>query len=114
MLKVYILSRRRQDMTHEEYVAYWRDVHAPLYANTPEIRQYVRRYIQSRLTGDAPSGPTLGEVDGIVQLWFDNIEAFEAFGRSKLYKEIIQPDEERFTDPSRCEYFFTTEHPIIE
>ena len=30
MLKVHILSRRRSDMTHEQYVAHWRDVHAPL------------------------------------------------------------------------------------
>jgi hypothetical protein len=30
------------------------------------------------------------------------------------YKNVIEPDEERFTDPRRCEYFFTTEVPIIE
>jgi hypothetical protein len=36
MLKVYILSRRRQDMTHEEYVVYWRDAHASLYVLAAE------------------------------------------------------------------------------
>ncbi len=114
MLKVYILSRRRSDMTHEQYVTHWRDVHAPLFASQPDTRRYVRRYIQSRLTGDRPAGPVLGEVDGIVQLWFDDIAGFNAFAASPSYLNVIQPDEERFTDPSKCEYFFTTEFPIIE
>src|SRR6266481_2397070 len=35
MLKVHILNRRRSDMTHEQFVAYWRDVHAPLLRKHP-------------------------------------------------------------------------------
>src|SRR5258708_26002398 len=65
MLKVHILSRRRSDMTHEQYVAYWRDVHAPLFASQPDVKRYVRRYIQCFITGDRPAGPNLGETDGI-------------------------------------------------
>jgi hypothetical protein len=30
------------------------------------------------------------------------------------YRNVIQPDEERFTDPARNEYFFSEEHTIIE
>ncbi|CAD6532618.1 hypothetical protein LMG27952_02640 [Paraburkholderia hiiakae] len=114
MLKVYILSRRRSDMTHEQYMTHWRDVHAPLFSNQPDTKRYVRRYIQSRLTGDRPEGAVLGEVDGIVQLWFDDIDGFHAFANSPSYRNVIQPDEERFTDPTKCEYFFTTEHTIFE
>jgi uncharacterized protein (TIGR02118 family) len=114
MLKVYILIRRRSGMTHEEYVEHWRDKHASLFASQPDTKRYVRRYTQSRVTGDKPSGMTLGEVDGIVQLWFDDIDGFNAFAKSPSYLNVIKPDEERSTDPKRCEYFFTTEHPIIE
>ena len=114
MLKVHILSRRRSDMTHEQYVQHWRDVHAPLFASQPDVKRYVRRYIQCFITADKPAGPTLGDTDGIVELWFDDIEAFKAFGNSKSYLEVIKPDEERFTDPKRCEYFFSTERPIID
>jgi EthD domain len=46
MLKVHILSRRRSDMTHEQYVAYWRDVHAPLFASQPDVKRYVRHYLR--------------------------------------------------------------------
>ena len=33
-------------MTHEQYVAHWRDVHAPLFASQPDVKRYVRRYVQ--------------------------------------------------------------------
>jgi uncharacterized protein (TIGR02118 family) len=94
MLKVYILSRRRSDMTHEQYVAHWRDKHAPLFSSQPDTKRYVRRYIQSRVTGDRPDGPVLGDVDGIVQLWFDDIDGFNAFAGSASYQDVIRPDEE--------------------
>jgi uncharacterized protein (TIGR02118 family) len=100
-------------MTHEQYVEHWRDRHAPLFASQPDTKRYVRRDIQSGVTGDRPAGMTLGEVDGIVQLWFDDMAGFDAFANSPSYRDVVQPDEERFTDPKRCEYFFTTEHPII-
>jgi uncharacterized protein (TIGR02118 family) len=114
MLKVYILVRRRSDMTHEQYVEYWRDKHAPLFSSQPDTKRYVRRYIQSRITEDKPGGMVLGDVDGIVQLWFDDIDGFNAFANSPSYLNVIKPDEERFTDQKRCEYFFATEHSIME
>ena len=114
MLKVHILCRRRSDMTHAQYVAHWRDVHAPLFASQPDVKRYVRRYVQCWVTGDRPGGPNLGDTDGIVELWFDDIEGFNAFANSPSYRNVIQPDEERFTDPARNEYFFSEEHTIIE
>jgi hypothetical protein len=49
-----------------------------------------------------------------VELWFDDIEGFKAFANSSSYRNVIQPDEERFTEPTRCEYFFSEEHAIIK
>jgi EthD domain-containing protein len=54
MLEVYILSRCRSDMTHQQYVEHWRDKHAPLFASQPDTKPYVRRYIQSTVTEDRP------------------------------------------------------------
>jgi uncharacterized protein (TIGR02118 family) len=113
MLKVHILSRRRADMTHEQYVAHWRDVHAPLFASQPDVKRYVKKYVQCWITGDKPTGPNPGETDGLVELWFDDLDGFNAFASSPSYLNVIQPDEERFTDPKRCEYFFSEEHTII-
>jgi hypothetical protein len=114
MLKVHILVRRRSDMTHEQCVAYWRDVHAPLYTSQPDVKRYVRHYIQCFITGDRPAGPNLGDTDGIVELWFDNIDGFNAFANSPLYLNVIKLDEERFHDPKKSEYFFSEERTIIK
>jgi uncharacterized protein (TIGR02118 family) len=114
MLKLHILMRRRSDMTHEQCVAYWRDVHAPLFASQPDVKRYVRRYIQCFITGDRPAGPNLGHTDGIVELWFDDIDGFNAFANSPSYLNVIKQDEERFTDPKKCEYFFSEERTIIK
>ncbi|MGO9048110.1 MAG: EthD domain-containing protein [Xanthobacteraceae bacterium] len=45
---------------------------------------------------DRPEGSILGDVDGIVQLWFDDMDGFRAFYNSRSYKNVIKPDEERF------------------
>ena len=114
MLKVHILSRRKAGMTHEQYVDHWKNVHTQLFASNPDVKRYVRRYTQCWITGDQPAGPNPGDTDGLVELWFDDIEAFNAFGNSPGYRNVIQPDEERFTDPTKCEYFFSEEHSIIK
>jgi hypothetical protein len=56
----------------------------------------------------------LGHTDGIVELWFDDIDGFIAFANSPSYLNVIKQDEERFTDPKKCEYFFSEERTIIK
>ena len=114
MLKLRILCRRRSDMTHEQFVAYWRDIHAPLNTSLPDAKRYVRHYIQCFITGDRPAGLNLGDTDGIVELWFDNRDGFNAFVNSPSYLNVIKLDEERFHDPKKSEYFFSEERTIIK
>jgi uncharacterized protein (DUF1330 family) len=54
------------------------------------------------------------DTDGIVVLWFDNIDGFNAFANSPSYLNVIKLDEERFADPKKCEYFFSEERTIIK
>ena len=46
MIKFTALLPRHPSMTHEEFVRYHKDVHAPLLISDPVIRKYVRRYEQ--------------------------------------------------------------------
>lgn len=41
---------------------HWVNKHVPLYTGIPEVRNYVRHYVQCRLTDDRPNGPTLGRL----------------------------------------------------
>jgi len=113
MLKVYILCRRRRDLTHEQFVAYWRDIHGPLFSSQPEVKKYVRRYVQSRTTGDHFEGFATADVDGVVQFLFDDMDDFRGLFDSQTYRDVIRPDEEKFTDGPRCEFIFTTENTLI-
>jgi hypothetical protein len=70
------------------------------------VKSSVLHYIQCFITGNRPAGPNLGDTDGIVELWFDNINGFNAFANSPSYLNVIKLDEERLTDPKKCQYFF--------
>ncbi|TVT01685.1 EthD family reductase, partial [Amycolatopsis bartoniae] len=47
MIKFVYLVDRVPGMTFEEFVAYHREHHAPLFTSIPEARRYVRRYTVS-------------------------------------------------------------------
>lgn len=113
MIKLDILVRRRPDLTHEEFVAHWRDVHGPLFSRQPIVKDHVRRYLQSRTIETRPAEYLLSDVDGIAQIWFDDLDGVRALFSSQNYRDVIKPDEEQFTDPKRCEFVLSTEHTLI-
>lgn len=62
------LITKRADMTFEEFVAYWTDVHSAIARDLPGLQRYVINPIDRRLYPDSP-------IDGFSELWFDSIEA---------------------------------------
>jgi uncharacterized protein (TIGR02118 family) len=113
LLKVDILVRRNPDMTHEQFVAYWRDSHAKLFSSQPIVKRTVRRYVQSRTVADYPKGVNVADYDGIAQLWFDDMKGFLDYAQSDNYRDVIRIDEQKFTDGKRVEFMFSEETPII-
>jgi len=74
VIKSISLLTRRAELTHEQFVRHWLDVHAPLAHAVPGIRRYVQSHIvEERRRPDIPA--TDVEVDGIAELWFDDREA---------------------------------------
>jgi uncharacterized protein (TIGR02118 family) len=70
MFKAIILLTRRQDMTHEAFVDWWLEEHAPLASSLPRVRKLVFNVVDA---GGAEAG-----IDGISELWFDSQADFEA------------------------------------
>jgi hypothetical protein len=68
MIKLSILMVRRSDLTYEQFIQHWREVHGPLFAAQSESKQYVRCYIQDHRTGDALPGTTASNFDGIAEI----------------------------------------------
>ena len=59
----------------ESFSKHWREVHGPLAAKVPNLRGYVQNHIVAR--GDTPAS-NLHRIDGISQLWFDDVDAMTA------------------------------------
>jgi uncharacterized protein (TIGR02118 family) len=113
MLKLDILIIRRQDFTHRQFLEYWRDRHAPLFVEQPIVQKTVRRYVQSRTLPETPAGLPSAPFDGIAQLWFDDADGFLEYVQSPNYRDVIRLDEIKFVDPTRVQFLFSEEKPIL-
>jgi hypothetical protein len=65
MIKLSILMVRRSDLTYEQFIQHWREVHGPLFAAQSESKQYVRRYIQDHRRDDTLPWTTASNFDEI-------------------------------------------------
>jgi uncharacterized protein (TIGR02118 family) len=113
MIKLSILMVRRSNLTYEQFIQHWREVHSLLFAAQLASKQYVRRYIQDHRMGGALPGTTASNFDGIAEIWFDDISAAKAFFESGDYRQNVIPDEEAFMDRKRCELLYTHEHSVM-
>ena len=76
MIKSIGLLTRKDGLTHEEFVAHWVKVHAPLAHAVPGVRRYVQSHIVAERTRpDIPA--TDVDIDGIAELWYDDRAAME-------------------------------------
>ena len=113
MVKFTILLRRKPSMTHDAFVAYHRERHAPLFCALPAVRERVRRYVQSHTVPESIPGLPPVTFDGITELWFDDVAGLEAVFASQSYLETIRPDEAKFLDLHSCEFVLSTETVFI-
>ena len=113
MITFTILLRRSPSMSHDEFVAYHRDRHAPLFCALPEVRTHVRRYVQCHTVAAEIPGLPPATFDGITELWFDDVAGLEAVFGSEGYMRTVRPDEARFLDLHGCEFVLSTEAVLI-
>ena len=102
MIKIVALVRKNDDLTHDEFVRYWQDHHAPLVAQLPGLR----RYIQNPAVDLGRERP----YDGCAELWYDDLDAVRDAGRSEAAARVRE-DEPRFV--KTIDWFLTTEFPVI-
>jgi uncharacterized protein (TIGR02118 family) len=89
MIKVIGLLTRKDGTTHEAFAKHWYEIHGPLARSVPGIRRYVQSHIlDSRTRPDIPETPV--EVDGIAELWYDDLES--------LQRASATPEMKRLTD----------------
>jgi uncharacterized protein (TIGR02118 family) len=103
-----MLAHRKPGMTSEDFKRYWKDVHAPLAARMiPGLRKYVQDHFIS-----LPERHYEG--DGIVEMWWDDLEAhqkFLAWVRTEAGRGLRE-DGDKFTDMSKSKVWLVEEHVI--
>ena len=113
MIKFTILLRRNPEMTHAQFVAYHRDQHAPLFMSMPVVQANVRRYVQQHTLDVGLPGLPPTTIDGVTELWFDDVESIGTVFTDPSYLEVIRPDEANFLDLHGCEFIVSEEHTVM-
>jgi uncharacterized protein (TIGR02118 family) len=95
VIKRVSLVRRKAGMGVEEFHRYWRDVHAPLALAVPGLRRYVQSQtlLETYETAEPPA------YDGIVETWWDSVEASEAARRTPE-RALVDADQSNFIGAS--------------
>lgn len=87
MIKSLSLLVRKEGITHQEFVDHWVNVHAPLAHAVPGLRRYVLTHVLAERT--RPDIPSIGgEIDGIAELWYDDLEAMQRANDSPEAKRL--------------------------
>ena len=87
VLKQITWFHKRADLSREEFAQHWRTRHAAIVSELPGLR----RYVQNLVTAEG------GDLDGVAEVWFDDIDAMRAnVGRPEL--DRIRADEPNFLD----------------
>ena len=85
MVRLFAFLTRRSELSHEEFLDHWLNVHGPLIAGTPELARHIRRYEQHP----------------------------RAFTAEPAYAELIAPDEAALLDLQRLVWVITGEPTVV-
>lgn len=100
--KAIILLTRRDDTTHDEFVAWWLGGHAPLARQLPGVRRAVFNVVDD---------PQAGDPDGVSELWFDSRADFDAAYATEIGQAVVADTLAHVASRHRV---FVDEHPISE
>lgn len=107
MIKLVYCISKKPGLSDQEFFDYWHNVHAPIGARIPGVRRFVQ---SRRLT--VPGDRHQPDFDGLVELWFDDMDALLAARQSPEWKASTE-DEANFIDHSRVAYFVTEERVVV-
>jgi uncharacterized protein (TIGR02118 family) len=117
MIKLVFCLTRRDHLSHEEFLDYWRGIHGPLVAShAGELG--IRRYVQSHPSAVGLSIAAVRRApepyDGVAELWFDDFDAVTATTPvQRAIARLIIEDERAFIDLSRSPIFLAEESVLV-
>ena len=89
-MALHCFVKRRDGMSHEEFLDYWRNHHGPLIRDTPELARWTTRYVQHAAHPKDSSG-----YDGVAVQEFASWDDFIAMITGPA-GELMRDDEANF------------------
>lgn len=108
MVKLISLVVPRPDVALQEFHDLWRHPHGTLAMNYPPMR----RYHQNHRIDSAAVGPNTTPFEGVVEAYFDSIEAIASLADDPYVTEVMFPDEARFEDREATTQFVVEEEVL--
>ena len=106
MIKLLAVLHKRVDMSREEFVRYWREVHAPMASGMEGVRRYaINPTLEAFAMGEPP-------FDGLAELWFDDAAAARAAFASPVGVATTQ-DVAKFAQPGRTQIVIAEEIAVV-
>jgi uncharacterized protein (TIGR02118 family) len=93
MWKVLTVLKRKPELTRDEFIAYWRDVHAPLMEKQEDFWRHVRKYVQNYALDEVETNT----YDGVSELYFDSAPELKAALEEPGFA-TVQEDASNFVD----------------
>jgi uncharacterized protein (TIGR02118 family) len=107
VVKLVYCIRRKPDLSRDQFIRYWAEIHGPIGARIPGVRKLVQSY-----TVAVPGDGRPADFDGMAELWFDDVAAILAARQSAEWAASTA-DEANFVEPSGSAYFVSEERRIL-
>ena len=105
-MALHCFVKRRDGMSHEEFLDYWRNRHGPLIRDTPELARWTKRYVQHAAHPKDSSG-----YDGVAVQEFASWDDFIAMITGPA-GDLMRDDESNFLSQKDIAVVFTTD-PVV-
>jgi len=113
VIKLVALLKRRSDLSLEEFLAYYQQRHAPLFARSipREVADAIKYYAQNHAVQLGASDPPF---DCVTEFGFDDVDGMRRWTSWYLSDDgkVLRDDEERFMDTSKRVVIVTREHRL--
>ncbi len=106
-MQLFAFVKRKEGMSREDFLDYWRNQHGPLIRDTPELADRVQRYVQHASAPQDGSG-----WDGVAVQDFASWDDFLAMLEGPA-GEAMRADEANFLDPSSIKVVFTGDAVVM-
>jgi uncharacterized protein (TIGR02118 family) len=106
MIKYVTVLFRKAGISREEFSSYWKNIHAPILQQIPELRGYVQNHALPDPEGNEPP------YDGFGELYFDSLEAMQV-GLASPEGEATLADIPNFCDTQRLVRVFVDEVKFV-